>query len=324
MNAFARYSFFAFLVLLIALLISRTWFVDPAKQQQHAALSAVRRAFQRATTTKESSQLVPYKYHIHWPHLFSIYAIRLKLDAPARFAQLRSLWGIDETSYHDETLGDWSPMGDSASGLSGSLFFRSEPEGHLLIKSLGREFEVTFLHQHFLPAYFDFVHSNPQTLINRILDVLYSFELRVFSTAPGSDWEMFDLKPTTYLEPVRDLLPEQFHTTGVTDVLPEDRALLTSAEERESILGQLHKDTQFLASLGAIDYSILLVRKPDGSGRVAIIDVFWSLRTPRGKLTKQISVDAAGVPQQTVTADAEGYAREVMKMMEKSIIVRKD
>jgi hypothetical protein len=32
--------------------------------------------------------------------------------------------------------------------------------------------------------------------------------------------------------------------------------------------------------------------------------------------------DAAGVPQQTVTADAEGYAEEVVKMMEKSIKVR--
>jgi hypothetical protein len=37
-----------------------------------------------------------------------------------------------------------------------------------------------------------------------------------------------------------------------------------------------------------VDYSVLLVRKPDGTGRIALIDVFWSLRTPRAQLTKKI------------------------------------
>lgn len=75
----------------------------------------------------------------------------------------------------------------------------------------------------------------------------------------------------------------------MTDVLPKDKALLvSSSEERDQLLNQLRADTEFLASLGAVDYSVLLVRKPDGSGRITLIDVFWSLLTPRGKMTKQL------------------------------------
>jgi hypothetical protein len=89
-----------------------------------------------------------------------------------------------------------------------------------------------------------------------------------------------------------------------------------TAEDRSALLARLRTDAAFLARLGAIDYSVLLVRLPDGSARLALIDVFWSLRSPRGKATKAAS-DAVGLPQQTVTADAEGYAAEVVRMVER-------
>lgn len=187
--------------------------VDPAKYKEKHALGAVRRAFLRAADTKESTNLMPYRYYINWARFFNIYTLNLRLDGPARFVQLRGLWDIDEPSYRLQTAGEWKPMGDSASGLSGSLFFQSQPDGNLLLKSLAREFEVQFLHEHFLPAYFDFANKNPKTLINKILDVVCSFEQRVVRSTPScylvlenvasdkeDDWEMFDLKPTTYLE----------------------------------------------------------------------------------------------------------------------------
>jgi hypothetical protein len=74
-----------------------------------------------------------------------------------------------------QMLGKWGSFGSV--GLSGSMFFHSS-DRHYLLKSLGRTFENRFLHEHFLPAYFDYVRVNSHTLINKIFDVLYSFEYR--------------------------------------------------------------------------------------------------------------------------------------------------
>lgn len=73
-------------------------------------------------------------------------------------------------------LGFWKAS--DIAGLSGSLFFSSTNK-HYLIKSLGRTFENRFLHREFLPVYFDYVKAHPDTLISRVLDVLYSFDHRV-------------------------------------------------------------------------------------------------------------------------------------------------
>jgi hypothetical protein len=108
--------------------------------------------------------------------------------------------------------------------------------------------------------------------------------------------------------------------SGVTDILPIDKPLLTDPESRLALLASLKRDLDFLADLECIDYSVLVVRPPDGRNcRLALIDVFWSLRTPRAKVTKKAS-DAAGLPQQTVTADARGYADETFRLVESVLI----
>ena len=234
------------------------------------------------------------------------------------------------------------------------MFFHSA-NGRYLLKSLGRTFENRFLHEHFLPKYFEFVMSHPHSLIHKIYDVLYSMERRFgewMQLSPNhyivienltygkqDDWETFDLKPTSYLEvrthlrlsvlhahhrnaqPFRDLLPERIGVSGATDILPPDKVILTTTHERDALLARARADVAFLASIKAIDYSVLLVRRPDGSARWGIIDTFWSLTEPRAKVTKRAS-DAAGLPQQTVTADADGYAREVLGMLERCVRVR--
>ena len=105
--------------------------------------------------------------------------------------------------------------------------------------------------------------------------------------------------------------------------MPPDKVILTTAHERAALLARASADVVFLASIKAIDYSVLLVRRPDGSARWGIIDTFWSLKEPRAKITKKAS-DTAGLPQQTVTADADGYANEVLKMLERCIQVREE
>jgi hypothetical protein len=243
------------------------------------------------------------------------------------------MWNVDEEEYRRETLGKWSSLGTV--GLSGSLFFHSE-DNHFLLKSLGRTFENHFLHTHFLPAYFDYALANPGTMINKVFDALYSFDHRFGEWIKASpshylvldniafdkkdDWEMFDLKPTAYLEPYRDLVPERLQLSGVTDVLPASKPLLMSSTSRAEHLSQIRKDLDFLASLGCVDYSVLVVRPPDGRNcRLALIDIFWSLREPRAKLTKAAS-DAVYLPQQTVTADAHGYANECFRLVEGAIV----
>jgi hypothetical protein len=201
------------------------------------------------------------------------------------------------------------------------MFFRSE-QHHYLLKSLGRQFENHFLvcwfhsfppspahshiqHEHYLPAYFDYIQLTPDTLINKIFDVLYSFDRRLGETLRMSpshyivieniahdkteDWILYDLKPPTYLEPFRDLLPARVQMSGVTDLLPKDRKVILSVEERDKLLARFRRDLDFLARLDAVDYSVLLVLLPDGTARWALIDIFWSLREPRAKLTKYAS-----------------------------------
>jgi hypothetical protein len=81
------------------------------------------------------------------------------------------------------------------------------------------------------------------------------------------EWKMYDLKPLTYLEPYRNLLPERVQMSRVTDLLSNDELILVSAAQREDLLQRFRKDFDFLARLGAIDYSLLLVRLPDGTAR---------------------------------------------------------
>jgi hypothetical protein len=77
--------------------------------------------------------------------------------------------------------------------------------------------------------------------------------------------------------------------SGVTDLLPKDVKVLITVEERKELLQQLREDLNFLTRLGSVDYSVLLVLKPDGTARWALIDCFWSLREPRAQITKLAS-----------------------------------
>ncbi|KZV92301.1 SAICAR synthase-like protein [Exidia glandulosa HHB12029] len=337
MDDFTRNILIGLLVLIVAHQISFRFLIDPSKYRERVTIRAAHRAFHddKPDRRHPPDALLPYRTNFNWDRALNLYDLKLRRDAPAKFAELRRIWAIDEEEYKREVQGEWSTFGEAA-GLSGSLFFHSTNK-HYLLKSLGRAFENRFLHEYFLPAYFDYVRENPGTLLNRVLDVLCSFDWRLgdgwlspshflvlenIAREKEDDWETLDLKPMEYLEPFRDLVPERIQGSGVTDVLPDSKPLLIdSAVERTRFLMQLTRDAEFLARMGAIDWSVLVVRPPDGRGwRIALIDVFWSLKTPRAHLTK-VASDAAGIPTQTVTADAEGYAREVVRMMERAIRV---
>ncbi|KAH9839007.1 uncharacterized protein C8Q71DRAFT_747116 [Rhodofomes roseus] len=332
MHPYVNYTLLG-LVLLLTAFWHRGLFMLPVKYKEKTTLVAAHNAF-KEDEYKLPKGLAPYRHKTNLRRLLSLYDVELHRDAPQKFSELRRIWDVDEEDYVRECLGRWESFGTA--GLSGSMFFHSSNKQYML-KSLGRAFETRFLHEHFLPRYFEFVKSHPDSLIHKIYDVLYTMDRRLgeclrlspnhyiiienIAYGKQDDWETFDLKPTNYLEPVRDLLPNGMHISGATDVLPPDKVILASAEERASLLARARADVAFLASIKAIDYSVLLVRAPDGTARWGIIDTFWSLKTPRAKATKKAS-DTAGLPQQTVTADADGYAREVLKLLEKCVKVR--
>ena len=77
-------------------------------------------------------------------------------------------------------------------------------------------------------------------------------------------WETYDLKPTSYFFPERDLMQGRLASDStkshLADTFP-DKLRLTRAKSA-SLLSVLSKDTAFLASMNVVDYSIFLIRIP--------------------------------------------------------------
>ncbi|RYP10017.1 hypothetical protein DL764_000946 [Monosporascus ibericus] len=190
--------------------------------------------------------------------LFSIYWLTFRIVRNDLFKSLRGLWEIKEEDYKSTfRSGPLVPMGDM--GYSGSTFFRTS-DNH--------------------------VRANPSTLLVRITDFLESAHKNIgllLGLAPshhivmenilyGHDqqlqsgrkakWESWDLKPTSYFYPERDIaggaLTSQSTKSKLVDTF-EGKIRLSSAQLAE-FKAQLQKDTQLLANSNAVDYSLFLVR----------------------------------------------------------------
>ena len=157
---------------------------------------------------------------------------------------------------------------------------------------------------------------------------------------PG--YEKWDLKPSGFFEPTRDLVPDDMKSgqakSGLADELPEDMRITLAAKDREIVLERLRKDTNWLCEMATIDYNLLLGRwkaeeygdeeegqegewrSPDGRWvyRMALVDYLWNVEQLRPKI-----MQTAGMllPEQTVTTEPERYRDEFMKMMEEYVKV---
>ncbi|KAM0332022.1 hypothetical protein ACHAQA_002288 [Verticillium albo-atrum] len=318
--------------------------------------------------------------------LFKLYLARYRR---ADFATLRKdVWSLDEDEYTDsfrlpETSDNadenpaqgkephLKPVGDL--GYSGSTFFIT-PNSKYLIKSLPRRFEHTFFTHDLFGPYVAHMRGHPHSLLVRISDMVYTPHPTlggIIGTAPthhiimenllygkqasGDDWhamkwETYDLKPSDYFFPERDIADGNLAPQSVKDKLIDnfpDQVKVNAATKKE-LLDILAADTQLLADNNAIDYSLFLARYPgpnttdpqpnvanvksdagpwrtgmtDATGlwtyRVVVLDFFWARHKFHAQamtnLVKLFNKVAHKGPM-SITANPAEYRQRFLKMV---------
>ncbi|KAH8788149.1 hypothetical protein F5883DRAFT_657699 [Diaporthe sp. PMI_573] len=223
--------------------------------------------------------------------IFSLYQLPLHKHRPEVFEKLRQQhWKVEDEEYlasfrvEDDGKPEDAlrPMADM--GFSGSSFFSTADQKYL-VKSVPRHHEHTFFRNDLLDIYASYMGSHPKTLIIRICDFLASSGLAIghqLGTAPNHHivmenimygqeevkrngapkWENWDLKPTSYFYPERDIADGRLTSEATKDQLADefnDKIILTEDQAQE-LWRNLEEDTRMLAHYNAVDYSLFLVR----------------------------------------------------------------
>ncbi|KAI1204098.1 SAICAR synthase-like protein [Annulohypoxylon truncatum] len=226
---------------------------------------------------------------------FYIYWLTFRPVRPDLFKALRGVWQIKEDDYREsfdinkQKLKNKKdkralvPLGDM--GYSGSTFFHTS-DNRFLVKSIPRHFEHDFFKNDMLLPYADHVRANRSSLLVRITDFLESTHQSIgvmLGLAPSHHiimeniqygkpqeaqgnsnpkWEAWDLKPTSYFFPERDIAGGLLATEATKSKLADefhDKIRLSEAQATQ-FKRQLENDTMLLANSNAVDYSLFLVR----------------------------------------------------------------
>lgn len=226
--------------------------------------------------------------------LFQIPLIRIRNDV---FEGLRTdTWQLDEGGYKRSFSGDESLESKGDMGYSGSSFFNTT-DGKYLVKSVPRGFEHSFFRDDLLEPYAKYMASQPLSLLIRITEFLgwshtalggllglvpnYHIAMENLligkteaKASGGGDWQSWDLKPTSYFFPERDIASGNLTSQATKSKLADhfDDKIVLSQAEKDSFLAQLKKDTALLAENKAVDYSLFLVRIPLSQPQNAFAD----------------------------------------------------
>ncbi|KAI1264319.1 SAICAR synthase-like protein [Xylariaceae sp. FL1019] len=232
---------------------------------------------------------------------FRLFSLLFGLVRADVFRELRDAWYIKEEDYRNsfgaldsknnsrngkkkhQQRDVLQPMGDM--GYSGSTFFRTS-DGTYLVKSVPRHFEHDFFKNELMLPYAEHMRSNPASLLVRITNLLMRSHHsigEILGLAPshhivmenimyGQDsvseedsqgrWESWDLKPTSYFFPERDVAGGALSSEATKSRLADefdDTIKLTKADAAQ-LMELLEKDTKLLADHNAVDYSLFLVR----------------------------------------------------------------
>lgn len=198
------------------------------------------------------------------PHSL-VRTFKFKTYAPRVFARLRGLIDIDPNEYMESICGNYNFLEFMSNSKSGQFFFYSH-DGKYMLKTQTKE-ENRFM-KCILPHYYRYLAENPHSLLVRILGMhrikMYQFRRKVhfvimtsvFDT-PEQIHTIYDLKGSLV---GRAATAKEKANGGVL----KDRDLLESGEKiklgdkKKAFLAQLDKDAKFLATLGIMDYSLLL------------------------------------------------------------------
>lgn len=163
--------------------------------------------------------------------------------------------------------------------------FYSTADQKYLVKSVPRHSEHSFFREDLLTPYVEYMATHPRSLLVRICDFLGSSKIslgRILRLAPShhivmenimfgrqlakergeADWEDWDLKPTSYFYPERDIAEGALTSEATKSQLADefhDKIILTQ-EQADSFFASLEDDTKLLAKHNAVDYSLFLVR----------------------------------------------------------------
>mmetsp|Transcript_84208 Transcript_84208/g.146224 ORF Transcript_84208/g.146224 Transcript_84208/m.146224 type:complete len:389 (-) Transcript_84208:49-1215(-) len=175
----------------------------------------------------------------------------------SQFQRLRAAMKVSEEDYLTSLCMEPFLGGEkAASGKSGSLFLRSHDNRFVLKTIEQHEFDVL---EAILPSYLLYLEEN-DSLLCRFVGA-YSLAMRrrtlrlvvMSNVLPSKPDVIYDLKGTTedrWVDPVCNavLKDNNFHPF----------TLFFKAEERRRLLECVKNDTQFLESVGTMDYSLLL------------------------------------------------------------------
>ncbi|QUC18531.1 uncharacterized protein UV8b_02772 [Ustilaginoidea virens] len=350
--------------------------MDVPGKRQAAIARAVSRALAASEESKQRETLVETVHHF-----LSILELRLARFRPADFLALRhNHWHIDEGEYRRSFQtpttttttttttakpGEASPPRQGSLGLvaagnlgySGSTFLRTA-DGNYMVKSVDRRFESQFLLRELFAPYVAHAASHEGSLLIRITDILYAPRASLGSLLgvqprhymvmenllrgrPDVQWQTFDLKPTDYFFPERDLVHQRLVPSDVVDRLADEppRGVDVSSRAALELTDLVAEDTAFLAHHNAVDYSLLFarsrargraVREPpswrtgvlssDGNWvyRAVLLDFLWA----RHKLRAKTMAGLVGVfnllfdkGPMTITTEPFEYRRRFMSMV---------
>lgn len=218
--------------------------------------------------------------------------------------------------------------------------------------------------------------AHPESLLVRITDMAYTPLATlggILGLAPthhivmenllfGKDldsakdkWETYDLKPSSYFFPERDIADGQLAPDSVLDKLIDEfpGKVVVSEDQKRLLIDLLSADTKLLAENNAVDYSLFLVRFPgpnarsspssvsnikaragpwrhgadDADGtwtyRAVVLDFFWA----RHKFQAQVMTGLVGALNliarkgpMSITAEPQEYRQRFMKMVDELVV----
>lgn len=205
--------------------------------------------FPAGTCFLSSNVALPYKY-------------KFKAYAPTIFSKIRGIVGVEKQRFLHSICGKDSFIEFISNAKSGQFFFYSH-DGRYMIKTQSDE-EKAFLLK-ILPKYYLHMKDNPQSFVTHFYG-MYRVKIpsmnkvthfvimkSVFNTTKEIH-KIWDLKGSTAGR--RAKRGDSVHKD--LDIVDEGRKLYVGPEVKASIMGQLRRDTRFLADLEIMDYSMLL------------------------------------------------------------------
>lgn len=261
-------------------------------RQEKIARSIVRAIIQPTINGSQKRSSNPLRVILAlFSAFFALYQLLLQKIRPADFAKLRrEHWDVSDNDYTDsfrpgedgkEEQG-LTAIGDM--GFSGSTFYATNDQKYL-VKSVPRHSEHSFFRDDLLTPYVQHMATHPRSLLVRICDFLGASGSslgRILRLAPShhivmenimygkeeakargdADWENWDLKPTSYFYPERDIADGALTSDATKDQLADEfhDKIILSQEQADNFFARLEEDTKLLAEHNAVDYSLFLVR----------------------------------------------------------------